>query len=389
MRRVLLSINAENFFVPMWVNLYLENGFGVDLISRYNLRNNRYYDRLKTSQQFKSSSLRFLLSKNRFLRTKPIDYTKMLVQSYVTSQMFEYSALHIHSLEIRGLAALVSKVKKIILSPYGSDIFDDAKWGPIPKSIPDHFIRRVIARGDLILPTSKFMEQRIVSHFGADPSRVFTKSWGIDLSYWDKCIPKPPPQISKTKLDENTVIFLSFRSAKPAYRIHLLPYVQKVLERQGIDTLFIYCFNLTERTEYADNIINTIRRLSLSDKSIIFYNPIRSETLKALLQLSHFFFSIPRWDQISSSLLEGMYMGSFPVISSLPAYSELIEQGCRAVMTSATIKSIAESLIDAIQNELYTSQDILSRNRSTVTRYHNRERNLQEIKNKILEAIGL
>ncbi len=107
-----LAMNAESAFAPLWIESYLSRGYDLDSISRSSLRSNIHQHelgRIKKSRGFGSLQA----TTSRTMRSgRAFSYLKMATQVAATTRTYSYDAMHIHSLEIRGLISALSDAKK-------------------------------------------------------------------------------------------------------------------------------------------------------------------------------------------------------------------------------------------------------------------------------------
>lgn len=381
-------MNAENLFVPMWLQAYLKSGYYIDLISRYSLRKNAHLHKMESLIQSDDWKRFRNQTTKSALPIRAFDYIKLASQISAITRKEHYDAVHAHSLEIRGIISGLANVDKLIISPYGSDVFGNQRWG---KFAPDSFvmslIKKVLQKADLVLPTSKYMENYLINRFNVEPSCIFTQSWGIDLNLWDKKGIGTSGILDKIEIAPDSIVFLSYRVAKPHYRIHIMPLIQARLEKLGLKTHFIYCMVKSPKDAYVQEVNGLITKLNLTKKSTQFCYPLRPDELKDLLSISNFFFSIPEWDQISSTLLEGMYSGVVPIAVPLPAYIDVLTNECTAIVSPPVPNTIANQIFDMVRKGTHIDDDALRRNMLIVSRDHNRKENLVNIMQKISEVL--
>ncbi|MGH9863887.1 MAG: glycosyltransferase [Candidatus Acidiferrales bacterium] len=98
----------------------------------------------------------------------------------------------------------------------------------------------------------------------------------------------------------------------------------------------------------ADQILTSERR-----KSVQFLGGVSKHDLTNVLKSSHIYVSVSRSDGTSSSLLEGLACGLFPVLSDIPANREWIFPGAQngLLVPLDNHKALASALAQAIQNE--------------------------------------
>lgn len=383
---MLLTMNAESYFAPFWIREYLDHGVSVDLASTYSLERNKWMN--QQHLQDVNTDLTEINAKVPLLNWKRLDYLLLGAKLVTRSRRENYDALHVHSLDIRGVLANFSSFKKLILSPYGSDVFQTNKWriAPLLDNVTVSLMRRILNKANLILPTSDHMSETLQNEYGVNPSRIYTKSWGVNIQEWKSAIPPPDFIENITQgIEPARVVFFSYRTAREHYRLHWLPMIHKALESRGVKSHFIYVLRGETSREYLDRLVSEIRDFSLDCHSTLIFNSIHLNQLKGLLELSDYFFSIPTWDQLSATLLEGMYCGSIPIVSPMPAYAEVLDRS-RAVVAD-TIKGFIQGIGTAVKQGMHKDRQTIASNRLVVQIDHDREKNMNMIMDRIVDTI--
>ncbi len=388
--RVLLAINSESPFVPIWVKAYLRAGISIDIVSRFGLLRSPHRQRvLDAYRRLRNADVRVLDSSRSVRPTTPMEYPRVALRVAALTQRYEYDGMHAHFLQTRGFMTHFSAARRTILSPYGSDVFRPGLWGwSAPRPLVNAVIKSVIRTADLILPTSRHMAQYLTDVFDADSSRMFTMPWGIDLDEWRSPSPRAvSPSVREMTEDLNGIVFISYRTAKPVYRVHLLPLIHHLLLKRGIDSTFIYCMNTHGDDPYVQRVLGLIRRLGLEDRSRVVLRPLSPPDLRFLLDRSDYFFSIPTWDQLAQTLLEGLYAGVVPIVSPMPAYADVFDHGAQGVIVEPDPHIVARRLQEAINARLHEDEDMLMTNRRVIEAHYNQMRNMGLILRRIVDVL--
>ena len=240
--RVLLAMNSESPFVPVWVKAYLRAGVSIDIVSRFDLSRNPHLSRILEAYADRGSARIRVLDSSVYGGTStPMDYPRVALRIAALTQRYDYDGIHAHFLQTRGFMTHFSAARRTILSPYGSDVFRPGLWGwSAPRPLVNAVMRSIVRDADLVIPTSRHMEQYLINTLGADPTRTFTMSWGIDLEEWASPSPSEvPDDVREMAEGHDGTVFMSYRSARPVYRISALPLIHHHLERMGIESTFI------------------------------------------------------------------------------------------------------------------------------------------------------
>jgi len=237
----------------------------------------------------------------------------------------------------------------IIVSPWGNDVYLGSSI------VRKMLIQKLFNSAVLIFTTSHDMSKHIQKFFNIDPTKIMTISWGIDVKLFH-----PPSLNEKIKLREelnipkSSFVVFSNRSMTPVYQVDLIvrAFLSIIEKRKDFFLL------LLEGTESAFNhkIIRYRRKIKEMIKNkenfikIIkgFISPtIMSQYLKA----SDVVFSIPLSDQRSTSVLEGLACCPIVILSSIPPYLELQEEGYKVII-------LREFTIDNVEEIIYLAKSL-------------------------------
>lgn len=179
----------------------------------------------------------------------------------------------------------------------GGDIFGENKLLVSRRADPivTMLKRHTLQKANLVLVNNSYLTQFFEKAYQIKPSMISTQPWGIPIEDWE-CAPDELPIAKniKNNIDADEIIFLSYRSARPEYRIHVLPFIHRSLQDAGVKYHFIYCLRGSRCRNYADRIISRSKLLGTHGNSTFFTKPLCIDELKNLLNLSDYSFSIPK-----------------------------------------------------------------------------------------------
>ena len=174
---------------------------------------------------------------------RPFKYLLLLTFISIYCRIFHFDICHAHYVSGYGGSCIFVPKNKLILSVWGSDVYDFPKrsW------LHFHFIKFVLSRSSLICSTSKVMKSFVVNKFNIKvPVRVVP--FGVDTNHF-----KPKPLVKKRKED--------------VFRIGTV----KTLEyKYGIDTL-IRAFGEFLKSVETENPSNAIQLDIVGDGSQLDY----------------------------------------------------------------------------------------------------------------------
>ncbi len=220
---------------------------------------------------------------------------------------YEGSVIHIqqaNSYAYHTLKAIKGKNFKTILTAWGSDIL------LLPKQsyIFANMIKFNLANSDIITSDSLYMSFKIKELY-PKIKELHTINFGIQ---------NIPANITDLSVKENIII--SNRLHKKLYNIDkIISAFAKIVTKYPEYKLVIVA-NGTETM----TLKSLGRSLGLKDNQIIFTGMLSYSELINWYQRAKYFISIPTSDSTSSSLLEALAYGCYPILSNLPANIEWV-----------------------------------------------------------------
>ncbi len=245
--------------------------------------------------------------------------------------------LHAHNTSGYGLVAYLSG-RDYYITTYGSEIYScDYKSAFYFK-----MIKIILDKASRVSSTTQKMKSYLVEKLNISPSKIFNFSLGVNASF------------SNLGVTEKTqFIIFSNRRIGELYNTDLIidgfyEFVKRVPDANA--KLILLEGDLD--SEYADLIYNKVDSYGLG-ASIEFVKGFVAESeLVECFNRSSCSISIPKSDQLSSSILESISAGVLPIVSPLAAYDILIESGVVSVVKDSVVNNIEDVYIKFINNEL-------------------------------------
>lgn len=218
---------------------------------------------------------------------------------------FKPDVIHIHqvnSVALFSILALKSFNIPIVLTAWGSDILLSPKRSVILKQI----VKYCLKNADVVTADAEYLGQEVLNYMPPSKDKLVIANFGME----------PHDELFTQK--EN--IIYSNRLHKPLYNIDEIIRAFKKLEDTGRNTYRLVIAATGEETE---NLKQLAVKLNISDKVMFVGWLSLYDNLKWYAK-AKFYVSIPDSDATSISLLEAMYYGCYPIVSSLPAKREWI-----------------------------------------------------------------
>ena len=220
----------------------------------------------------------------------------------------EFDLIVAYYLTSYGLMAASIAPGRYIAVPAGSDI------APIRVKVPRLAAARIAVRR--AMGTMAWTEPMadILRRLGADPHKLLVLPRGIDLELFQK------PDEARQR--SGIVRIVSTRRLRPLFRIDRLIGAMGKLRATGVSAHLNIVGDGTERLSLED----LVRRSGFEDQ-ITFAGGLERPLVAHHLKKSDIFVSLSRSDGLSTSLVEALACGLFPVVSDIPSNREVVEHG--------------------------------------------------------------
>lgn len=260
-----------------------------------------------------------IISPFSWMNSLPSFLQYLLLGIWLRFKLDDNDILHAHNTSGYGLAAFLSG-KPYIITTYGSEIYSvDNK----PK-LYCYMIKKIINKASLITSASSAMTNKLNEISTEVSNKIFQFSLGISNSFSyskesAKCIR------DKLLIPNTAKVFISNRRMTPLYRIKdIVDAFEKLQKTSLIEELDLHLVLLVGDSdiEYKNTLLSSI----VNEKIHVIDEFLSQKELTKYLSAADYIISIPKSDQLSSSILEGVACGCIPILSKLEAYSEL--DGC-------------------------------------------------------------
>lgn len=241
--------------------------------------------------------------------------------------------LHAQQVNTCGLYAATMKGYNLISSGWGSDVL----VAPFESRIMRFIVKYVIKKSVAITSGADYMSQRLVE-LGADEAKIYKVPLGVF------------EDIFKHKREfDNTpkVSFVSLRRHEPIYNMEIL--IEGFNEALKINkniSLTVGAFGAE-----TDKLKKMVEDFGIMDY-VTFTGQYKPEDIGVILEKYDALISIPKSDSTSVSLLEGMAVGVFPVLSNLPANREWIKDKENGIIIEETnVMNVRDAILWCVDNK--------------------------------------
>lgn len=232
------------------------------------------------------------------------------------------------------LSLFLPRAERQVLVPWGSEVMV-AIGSPVRRLLA----RRLVERSSVVLTTSREFA-RLVSELVPCVPAVATISWGVDDLF---LTPLPDSAGAASERLENirkrwgipdsAVLVFAPRGAGAVYRLDVIQrsFEQAAVLRADLFLVAVVGGDVVAVPEPSGRI-RLVGQLSQGE-------------MFELLSVADVVVSVPRWDQRSTAVLEAISRGAQVLLSDLPAYEEIIEDGAVATVLR---EPLAASLTEAL-----------------------------------------
>ncbi len=262
--------------------------------------------------------------------------------------------LHAHCTSGSGYTALLSR-HPYIVTTYGSEVFGAAERGWMYRWM----IKRVLRGATLVTATTPKMASTLVNEFGVSEDRIRMFSLGYDSSVFSTVEEKERRKLRRDlELPSTERVWVINRRSLSLYRTV-----------EVVSGFLAFCLDHADGqlvvlsgdddAAYSKQLRDVIAASQYASRVHLVGEFLPAEGVAKWLRAADFAISVPKTDQLSTSILEAMACGAIPVLSDLEAYQQLHD--CEAIhrVTDYTV----EGFTRMFEETWSTSTKQLQRNR--------------------------
>ncbi|MHA1743089.1 MAG: glycosyltransferase family 4 protein [Candidatus Heimdallarchaeota archaeon] len=335
MAKILLLANASSALLRCWVRLG-DKKHQIHLVSikaKDPSLGNVIFRRVHVKESTIRSYLKLLFTIKKIVKEVKPD---IIISHYTTNygMIANHSGFHPH-----------------IAVVYGSDVF---RKGFFLKLIN----RRVLRNADKIFVSAEHTRNFLHENYPLAKSKILTKSWGINTKLFT-------PEIRESRNFKTKI--LDELNLEPAGKYLLSPRLigsvynhEQILDAFALISrdypeykLIMMHYNIAAAADkYYNQLKEKVRQLQLTDKIVWSGRYLSSEEMADLYSLAEVIINVPKYDQLASTLLEGLSCGCFSIVSNLPPYYEVVRDGWNGfILPVITSKSIYKAFVKFVQKK--------------------------------------
>ncbi len=232
--------------------------------------------------------------------------------------------LHAHCTSGSGFTALRSR-HPYIVTTYGSEVFGAAERGWMYRWM----IKRVLRGASLVTATTPKMVSTLTEMFGVPAERIRMFSLGYDVSVFSPVEDKQRRTLRRElDLPSTERVWVINRRSLSLYRtVEVVSGFLKFCQEHADGQLVVLSGD--DDPTYSQQLRDVIAASHHKSRVHMVSKFLSAEGVAQWLRAADFAISVPKTDQLSTSILEAMACGAVPVLSDLEAYQQLHD--CDAV----------------------------------------------------------
>ena len=310
--------NQSSFHLVTWKKLYGSLGIDIQEIGTIHQKLDNFEKQNLIGFQFLPKILRYVI-----------------LGLYCLIRFTEKNVVfHAHGASGYGLSALLSG-RKYIVTVYGSEVLN-----PQNSQLYKLIVKLVLMRAYSITVTSSITKAYIVEHFKISEKKIHCFHTGIDTDQLDELVIQQmgTPQV----LDTAQIKFLSIRNSASHYRTQEI--VEAFLKLNNLDK---QTHSLTLIQGNGDELYwNELKAKFGEYQNIHFLNGlINHDRFLNLIYTSDVCINFPKTDQLSTTILEALYLKKKLISSDLDAYQELYSEKLQGVVTANNAEELDQAFL--------------------------------------------
>ncbi|WP_303863974.1 glycosyltransferase [Alkalibaculum bacchi] len=356
--KILFLANAASIHTVRWVNALSERGNEVHLVYKFD-------DEPKEniiSEKVLQYRLKYSGTKGYFLNAKQLRNVFNSIKPDVVNA---------HYASGYGLLARTARVKSLVLSVWGSDVYDF----PYQSRLKMRIIIDNLRYANKIASTSESMAQQVRVLLRDNNKEIFITPFGVDLLRFRKT----------DKKQSDNIVIGNIKSLQEVYGIEYLVQAIAILKQRFEHSGHLDISKKVRVLIYGDGVLRNelellTNKLNLHD-SITFMGSIPNSEVPSALGKMDIFCATSNQESFGVSLVEAMAIGLPVVATDVSGFKEVVEDGKTGIIVK---RKNPQAIAEALETLIFNSelrQKYGQNGRTKVEKLYNWEDNV----NKMLE----
>ncbi len=362
--------NGRSIHTIRWVKWFKEQGHDVHLITR-------------KCESIEGISIHIIqIDKGFYIpRLRLIRAVKKIIKD------IEPDILHAHQALGYATYGALSGFHPFVVSVWGGEVLRKTQGFFIKKLIT----KFIFKKADMITTTAKFLGKYLEKEYGLPKDKIKRIPWGIDLEIFHSKYREEAKKLRENlKIRDDSLVIISNRQLRPEYEIQTtveaIPYVTEKYP----DSIFIFIKSLKgyEDLDFEKSMKSRVNELGVAKNTIFLTNDISSDEMAIFLNMSDIFISIPKTDQFSASVMEGMACGPAPIVSDIDVYKQYLKDYSNALFVNPdSPKELADKIFYYAENE-QLKENYHKINKKIIEEKESWDINAKKMENLYIDIIG-
>ncbi len=284
---------------------------------------------------------------------------------------FEPDLVFAPYLSSNGLAACVSWSGPLVVSAVGSDVLRPGHRSWLAGAVHSRVVRHVCRRADFIHVVSENLEHALRGF--ADPKKILRFPIGVRIDEF-----KPDPAMPRPMSRR----LICIRRHEPIYDNATILQSLGKLEQSGVDFECDFVGG--------GSLLDAHRQLAVDlglEARVRFLDQAPYASIPGLMRQSDLYISASLSDGASSSLLEAMACGLFPIVSDIEANHPWVRDGETGLLfPPRNVESLSRAIMNAMER-FSLRESALGKNRARIESEGDFEENMKKIMSIFTRAI--
>lgn len=363
--RILLLSDIDSSHTRKWAISLYERGYTIGIFSLRRGKANWHaaYDGIEVFDGEGFSEEKF-----QGRATSKVSYLKMLPRVRDCIRKFRPDIVHAHYATSYGLLGARSGFHPLIISVWGSDVFDFPRRSFIHRWI----LKRNLKNADHIFSTSEVMKKEVVRLGIPD---VTVTPFGVNINVYK------PQQIRKR--DDGVQVIGTVKTLEQHYGIDILINAFTLLKKTYTSPLqLVICGSGTQE--------KALKELALSsgyNSDIVFKGHVPQEEVPDYIRSFDIFANLSRQESFGVAVIEAMACGVPVVVSDAPGLLEVTAHGEYGIVVPRDDASGAADALLRLLNDKSLEAQLRKQGRLHVETNYDWERNLDAVELKYREIV--
>lgn len=332
--------NAASIHTVRWVKYFADNGHEVHLISPTSFGGSHVED-------VKLHVLKKICPQIRII-SYVINLLPYVIQARRLLKRVKPDIVHAHYITHCGFWGALTGFHPYVLSAWGSDILIAPKKSKIVRLI----VKFALNKANFVSTTSQYLKAYLHKEFNLPQHKVGALPWGVELRIFHKGYETKVKELRvNLGVDDSNFVVLSPRHLESHYRIGYIVQAMPYILARYPNVILILLKGAAKNKEYESQMNNLVKELGVAKNIRSIPEELKPEEMAALYNVSDALISIPKSDQFSSCIQEGMACGIIPIVGDLEVYHQYLTDSENSFFINAeNSEQIAQKIIYCIEH---------------------------------------